>query len=288
MDKDEIIKLIDSRIQLNAQNSKYSVAKTPAHIHNNIDSPNIPAKNIVGFQILPAVDGGVLDPSLLNGQYYNVIINSVNQPVTPTAVEFPITIIYGFGTTDNSYTLLHDLAGAQSLTLTGSLSAGATSATLTGNWTFASGIEQVTFSNGNVRAVTFTNGSAAISWTGGLSSTATTAISTAGATTGTLTGNFLGTTAQLAAQFDTGEVRIVQFTNGSAAISWTQPLQASTATTAILIIANARFHGGTSAYGTVVFFRNDDDGIAQIWVRSAPGLNLWSWAGFDFDETVYT
>lgn len=282
MDENTVRQIAIDEIAKAAQKAQYSVSRTPIHIHNNTDAPNVPAQNVTGFKILPASIGGVLDPIILNGQYYNVLENAVGQPITPTAVEFPITIIYGYGTTDTSQTTTFTLAGAQPLTLTGALSIGATSATLNASWTFTTGVEQVTFSNGNIRAVTFTHGSASISWTGGLTAVATTSITTAGATTGVLSGSYPGTTANLATQFDSGEVRIVQFTNGSTAISWTQPLQASTSTTSITIIANARFHGGDAAYGTVIFFRNDDDGIAQIWARSAPGINLWSWAGFDF------
>lgn len=65
-------------------------------------------------------------------------------------------------------------------TLTGSVSTSATSATLNSNWTFDSGTYRVTFSNGQTRPCTFTNGSAAISWTTVLTSTATTAITVRG------------------------------------------------------------------------------------------------------------
>ena len=56
---------------------------------------------------------------------------------------------------------------------TGSLSIAATSATLTGNWLGVSGSYPVLFSNGDNRTVTFTNGSTSVSWTGGLSGSAT-------------------------------------------------------------------------------------------------------------------
>lgn len=67
--------------------------------------------------------------------------------------------------------------GKANLTTTGALSLGATSATLTGNWTFSTGKVSATFSNGNNRLVNVTNGSTAITWNPGLSSGATTAIS---------------------------------------------------------------------------------------------------------------
>lgn len=67
--------------------------------------------------------------------------------------------------------------GKANLNAVGPLSSTSTSAVLTGNWTFSSGKVSATFSNGDTRLVTVTNGSAAISWTPGLSSNATAAIS---------------------------------------------------------------------------------------------------------------
>lgn len=58
-------------------------------------------------------------------------------------------------------------------TLTGTVSAGATTATLTSNWLYPTTVGNtgiaVKFSDGETRIVTFTNGSASISWTTGLS-----------------------------------------------------------------------------------------------------------------------
>lgn len=56
--------------------------------------------------------------------------------------------------------------------LTGSLSGGATSATLSSAWNFPSGTYSTTFTNGDVRNVVFTNGSASVTWSGGLSGAA--------------------------------------------------------------------------------------------------------------------
>lgn len=50
------------------------------------------------------------------------------------------------------------------LTLTGAALAGAVSATLTGNWTFPTGVYQILFDNLETRRATFTNGSASIVW----------------------------------------------------------------------------------------------------------------------------
>lgn len=70
--------------------------------------------------------------------------------------------------------------GAESLILTGSLSSGATSGTLTSAWTDITCQQLVVFSNSEQRTVTFSQGSTSIFWSTGLTSTATTAISTVG------------------------------------------------------------------------------------------------------------
>lgn len=64
-------------------------------------------------------------------------------------------------------------------TFTGSLTTGATFATLTALWSLATGNYTVTFSNGDIRIATFTNNSLTVSWipAGGLSSNATATIS---------------------------------------------------------------------------------------------------------------
>jgi len=81
---------------------------------------------------------------------------------------------------DNERTATTTTVGSMSLTLTGSLAINAVSATLTASWTYPTGTQLVNFSNTNQRSVLFTNGSTAITWSGGLTATATTAISTLG------------------------------------------------------------------------------------------------------------
>jgi hypothetical protein len=66
--------------------------------------------------------------------------------------------------------------GSQDLTLTGALLTGATTATLSSAWTYQTVPCYVTFSNGDLREVNFTNGSTTITWTAGLSDAATVAI----------------------------------------------------------------------------------------------------------------
>jgi len=81
---------------------------------------------------------------------------------------------------DNERTYTTTTIGAQDLTATGAISSGATSATLTAPWAFATCQQLVVFSNSDQRTVTFTQGATNISWQTGLGSGATTAISTVG------------------------------------------------------------------------------------------------------------
>lgn len=81
---------------------------------------------------------------------------------------------------DNERTYQTVTIGAQSLVLTGAPITGATTATLTATWTSISCSQLVNFSNGDQRTVKFTQGSATITWTPGLSAAATTAITTVG------------------------------------------------------------------------------------------------------------
>lgn len=66
-------------------------------------------------------------------------------------------------------------ANYANLTFTGAPAQGATSATLNANWTNPTGAYNVLFSNGDVRSVTLTNSATTATWSGGLSSAATTA-----------------------------------------------------------------------------------------------------------------
>lgn len=70
--------------------------------------------------------------------------------------------------------------GSQSLTTTGALSANAVSATLTVPWAYHTTTANVTFSNGDYRQVNFIRNSTSITWTAGLSATATTALTVGG------------------------------------------------------------------------------------------------------------
>lgn len=72
------------------------------------------------------------------------------------------------------------------LAFTGALADGATSGTLTGAFSFATGEYQVEFSNGEVRLATFTNASTAVTWDNELTSAATANITVSGSKGGTI------------------------------------------------------------------------------------------------------
>ncbi len=81
---------------------------------------------------------------------------------------------------DNERTYTTVTIGAEDLTLTGSLLADATSATLSTAWTSISCQQLVVFSNSDQRTVRFLQNSTSITWTPGLSDTATSSITTIG------------------------------------------------------------------------------------------------------------
>jgi len=81
---------------------------------------------------------------------------------------------------DNERTITFSTIGSMSLTTTGPISSGSTSATLSSAWTYITCTQLVNFSDGEQQNVTFTTGSTAITWTVGLNNTVTSAISTLG------------------------------------------------------------------------------------------------------------
>jgi len=81
---------------------------------------------------------------------------------------------------DNERTYTTVTIGAEDLTTTAVIASGDISATLTGAWTSITCQQLVVFSNSEQRTVTFTQGSTNIFWQTGLTSAATTAITTVG------------------------------------------------------------------------------------------------------------
>lgn len=106
---------------------------------------------------------------------------------------------------------------------------GAVSATLAVSWAFPSCVTSVTFSDGEVRNVSFTNGSTAIAWQGALTGTQFTLTSTvaAAATTATLSTAWVASTGSYLIQFSDGEQKTVTLTSGSTSLSWSGGLSAT-------------------------------------------------------------
>lgn len=114
----------------------------------------------------------------------------------------------------------------------------ATNCTLTAGFPGPTGAYTITFSDGTVKQVgTITNASTALSWSGAVTPGSTTIYYTGqnaqktltatvavGATSASLSSNFGFTTGSFLVCFSSGEVRLSTLTNGSAAVSWTDPL----------------------------------------------------------------
>lgn len=103
----------------------------------------------------------------------------------------------------------------------------------------------------------------------------------AGDTSATLTGNWGGSSGSFAVQFGSGEVRNVNFISGNTALTWTPALVWASGSANAVQIANSRFKGGEAPFGTVIGFRNDSDGIHQLWVKMEEGTTAGTWIGFD-------
>lgn len=112
--------------------------------------------------------------------------------------------------------------GAVTYSVTSAPQIGAVSATLAVAWAFATGIVQVTFSDGEVRNVLFTNGSTAITWQVPLIGTQFTTNTTiaAGATSATLTSAWSTATQTTTTAFSDGSTKSVTFTLNSTTITW--------------------------------------------------------------------
>lgn len=151
--------MIQEEIAKNAAKQQYTVPKVPVHVHNNIDAPNIPIQNVTTFAPLPGTGNGVISPDTLQDQVVDVLSNatpgeSANSFV-PISVK-PVPIIYGSGST-------------VSITWTSTVSAGATSATLSSSWGGTTGVYAVQFgtfqAGGEIRNVTLTNSATTATWT---------------------------------------------------------------------------------------------------------------------------
>lgn len=141
--------------------------------------------------------------------------------------------------------------GAVTYSLTSVPAVNAVSATLAVAWAFTSGNVQVTFSDGEVRNVLFTNGSTAITWQVPLTGTQfqTTAVIPAAATSATLTSAWSTATQTSTTVFSDGSTKSVTYTLNSATISWAGGLsQAVSAYVNTSVITIALSIGGQQFY----------------------------------------
>ena len=155
----------------------------------------------------------------------------------------------------SGYQLVNFTGATQTATTTASLALNAVSATLTAPWAFTTATINTTFSNGNVRAVTYTNGSTAITWGQGLSATATTALVTV----------------------SVSDQRNVLFQNGKTTITWTLALD-SFATVTIGTV-------GFQAYpipAVISKITNDTVNVGQLRFVPAPIQTRDEWDKLNF------
>lgn len=113
--------------------------------------------------------------------------------------------------------------GQTSLTLSGALNVGATTATLAASWPYQTCTAQVTFADGESVLANLTNGSTSMTWAPGLPGNIyyLTASLSSGATTAVLSSAWSSPSGTYTAQFSDGSTKSVTFTLNSTAISWT-------------------------------------------------------------------
>lgn len=142
--------------------------------------------------------------------------------------------------------------GSNNLVLTAAPAVNATTATLSVAWAFQTCTTVVTFSDGEVQNVLFTNGSTAITWQVALLGTqfATTASIAAGATSATLQSAWTTATQTSLTVFSDGSTKSVTYTKNSTAISWTGGL-----VEAVNAYVNTSVMTTAIAVGGVQFYR---------------------------------
>lgn len=141
--------------------------------------------------------------------------------------------------------------GSSTLVLTASPAIAATSATLTVAWQFPTCQTTITFSDGEIRYATLTNGSTSVTWQVGLTGTSfgLTAVIAAAATSATLSTAWAYSTQTTISSFSDGTTKSITYTAGSTTITWagglSQGVSASVATSVITTSVSA---GGVQFY----------------------------------------
>ena len=109
-----------------------------------------------------------------------------------------------------------------------------------------------------------------------------TGVVAAGATSATLTGAYANPTDIIPTVFSSGEMADVQYTNGSAAISWPAPLTYA-ATADIVIVGDAVFKGGEAPYGSAIIFSAFDNLYPILYFRVPMEGLIEKWFGVTLD-----
>lgn len=122
----------------------------------------------------------------------------------------------------NEGTFSISTVGSTSLTLASAPAVGAVSAILAVAWNFPTTQTAVTFSDGEVRNVNFTNGSIAITWQGALTGTrfALTTTPAASDTSATLSSAWATATQTSTSVFSDGSTKSITYTLNSTTITW--------------------------------------------------------------------
>lgn len=141
-----------------SKGTMFGVADIPTHTHNQIDSVGIP--NLLP---IPNSGNGVLSTSTLlgvikgaNSASQTLYSTNTGTPAVTNILTLPIPIIQGSGSTFPTITTGAPAAGATSATLTGSW--GGTTECVTCQWLSSNG------GSNEIRNVTFTSGSTAVTW----------------------------------------------------------------------------------------------------------------------------
>lgn len=133
MDEQQVRAIVQQEVAKQNQRDQFKLSNTNYHTHNGTDS-------------LIAMPGNIIS-------YVGEVAYDFTEVLLPT----------GWTVGGTSATV----------TTTAGIALGATSATLSSTWGAGTSDNETFFSNGDIRTVTYTNGSANITWSGGLSSNAT-------------------------------------------------------------------------------------------------------------------
>lgn len=184
---------------------------------------------------------------------------------------------------DNERGLQLSTIGSMNLNCTTNLALGATSATLTAQWTYPTYTILTNFSDGEQRSILFTNGSTAITWSQGLAGTSLglTGSLLTGATTATLSSLWTLSTQSLLSTFSDGEQKTVTYTKNSSAISWTGgllgPVGATIQTSEVTGVIGTLGVRDYNIPANVSKIKNNTVTIGQIKYQPVPVQTIQEW-----------